>query len=117
MAKISSIFVLSLLFLGVLCEVENIRVANLDEMTKHGYEPAPNADNLTVHVIAHSHDDVGWLKTVDDYYYGDKQNIQWAAVQFTIGSVVNELFLNPNLKFTIVEMAFLHRWWQNANET
>ena len=22
-------------------------------------------------MIAHSHDDVGWLKTVDEYYYGD----------------------------------------------
>ena len=25
---------------------------------------------LTVHVIPHSHDDVGWLKTVDEYFTG-----------------------------------------------
>jgi lysosomal alpha-mannosidase len=55
---------------------------------KNHNKPAPNAGNLTVHLIPHSHDDVGWLKTVDDYYYGNRQDIQWAAVQFTIDTVV-----------------------------
>ena len=57
------------------------------------YSPQP--DKLNVHLICHSHDDVGWLKTVDQYYYGsqrqrwsgDTEN-QRAGVQYIIDSVV-----------------------------
>jgi hypothetical protein len=27
-------------------------------------------DKLNVHIVMHTHDDVGWLKTVDQYFYG-----------------------------------------------
>ena len=32
----------------------------------------PNKEHMFVHMISHSHDDVGWLKTVDEYYSGTR---------------------------------------------
>ena len=39
---------------------------------------------LNVHMVPHTHDDVGWLKTVDEYYVGSFKNIQDAAVQYIL---------------------------------
>jgi hypothetical protein len=42
---------------------------------------------INVHIIAHTHDDVGWLKTVDQYYYGANNSIQHAGVQYILDTV------------------------------
>lgn len=59
-------------------------------MKSHHNEGDLNDDTpLTIHLIQHSHDDVGWLKTVDNYFYGGDTKTQWAGVQYTIDTVVN----------------------------
>ncbi|OQV16531.1 Lysosomal alpha-mannosidase [Hypsibius exemplaris] len=70
---------------------------------------------LNVHVVAHTHDDVGWLKTVDQYYYGAKNDIQFAGVQYILDSVVDALNRDPARKFIYVETAFFWRWWQEQS--
>lgn len=66
---------------------------------------------LNVHVVPHTHDDVGWLKTVDQYYYGTNNTIQHANVNSIITNVVNELKSHSERTFTYVEMKFFHMWW------
>ena len=68
--------------------------------------------SLTVHLVCHTHDDVGWLKTVDQYYIGANNSIQHAAVQYVLDSVVLALSQNSDRKFSYVEQAFFQRWWR-----
>ncbi|XP_050094316.1 lysosomal alpha-mannosidase-like [Anopheles aquasalis] len=71
---------------------------------------------LNVHLVAHTHDDVGWLKTVDQYYYGSRSNIQKAGVQYILDSVIQELLKNTTRRFIFVESAFMHKWYNEQTQ-
>ncbi|KAK9810259.1 hypothetical protein WJX72_007477 [[Myrmecia] bisecta] len=77
-------------------------------------------DKLNVHIVPHTHDDAGWLKTVDQYYYGSQNQIQLVGVQYVLDSIITELQKNPDRKFIYGEMAFFSTWWHeqtNATKT
>jgi lysosomal alpha-mannosidase len=71
---------------------------------------------LNVHLVAHTHDDVGWLKTADQYFYGSRSGIQKANVEEIIDSVIQSLLKDPERKFIYVESAFFSKWWASQNE-
>jgi alpha-mannosidase len=75
---------------------------------------SPNV--LNVHIVPHSHDDVGWLKTVDQYYFGYNMSIQHASVHDIIDSVIASLQENPKRTFTYVEQKFFSMWWERQND-
>lgn len=83
-----------------------------------GYQacPAVNPKMLNVHLVPHTHDDVGWLKTVDQYYYGGRMEIQRAGVQYILDSVIDQLQADPAKRFIYVEIAFFYRWWKQQTE-
>lgn len=66
---------------------------------------------INIHLVPHSHDDVGWLKTVDQYYYGSRNNIQRAGVQYILDNVVAELLKDKSRRFIQVETAFFRKWY------
>ncbi|KAH0629645.1 hypothetical protein JD844_011874 [Phrynosoma platyrhinos] len=70
-----------------------------------GYQSCPvtKPDMLNVHLIPHTHDDVGWLKTVDQYFFGD--------------SVIPQLLADPSKRFIYVEVTFFARWWGLQTES
>ncbi|KAM9251613.1 lysosomal alpha-mannosidase [Cariama cristata] len=83
-----------------------------------GYQscPATHPDLLNVHLVPHTHDDVGWLKTVEQYFYGVHNEVQHAGVQYILDSVVAQLVADPSRRFIYAEVAFLARWWRQQDE-
>ena len=83
-----------------------------------GYDSCPKGqDNLlNVHLVPHTHDDVGWLKTVDQYYYGSNKYITTVGVQYILDSVIPQLVMDPTKRFIYVEIAFFWRWWRQQND-
>ncbi|KAG5394876.1 hypothetical protein IGI04_024839 [Brassica rapa subsp. trilocularis] len=81
------------------------------------YNTAPRIvpEKINVHLVPHSHDDVGWLKTVDQYYVGANNSIRGACVENVIESVIASLLDDQNRKFIYVEMAFFERWWRQQS--
>lgn len=74
-----------------------------------------NSEKLNIHIVAHTHNDVGWLKTVDEYYYGANNSIQHAGVQYILDSVIPALDADPSKRFIYVEIAFFKRWWDQQD--
>jgi lysosomal alpha-mannosidase len=77
-----------------------------------GYDACRKLDPnmINIHLVPHSHCDVGWLKTVDQYFYGLRTDIQRAGVQYTLDTVVRALAENPERRFIVVETSLFWMW-------
>jgi alpha-mannosidase len=69
----------------------------------------PVEGKINVHLVPHSHDDTGWLITVDQYFVKE--------VYYIVDTVVDQLLRDPNRKFMFVEIAFFARWWDEQPES
>ena len=63
---------------------------------------------LKVIVMPHSHNDPGWLKTIDGYFA--------TATKSIITNIVDKLTENKNMTFIWTEMSYLSLWWESAPE-
>lgn len=92
----------------LLISIVSSKCANYDNC------PSLVSDKLNVHLVPHTHDDVGWLKTVDQYYYGSNDTIKWAnaGVQYILDTVIPHLTRDPTKRFIYVESAYFWRWYE-----
>ena len=57
--------------------------------------------------MPHSHNDPGWVKTLDTYYQGQTKKI--------LNVVVDNLHGHPKRKFVWAETIFLNMWFNDPN--
>ncbi|XP_055954551.1 lysosomal alpha-mannosidase [Patella vulgata] len=109
------IYLLSFFICSAQCAPQNV----FSSASSCGYSSCnPVKDGMiNVHLVPHTHDDVGWLKTVDQYFYGDKNDIQIAGVQYILDSVIPQLINDPSKRFIYVEIAFFARWWREQTDS
>ena len=74
---------------------------------RHNTHAAPRKGVLNVHIVPHTHDDVGWRKTIDQYYTGQNNSIQHAGVRYILDSVVRSVAEDPERKFVYAEHGLL----------
>ncbi|CAM6123916.1 unnamed protein product [Calypogeia fissa] len=65
-------------------------------------------EELKVIVVPHSHNDPGWLRTVEEYYQEKSRNI--------LSTIVQALKKDKRRKFIWEEMSYLERWWRDASD-
>ncbi|KAJ4807139.1 Alpha-mannosidase [Rhynchospora pubera] len=104
------------LTLVVLCFTGSVRTS-AGAYIRYNTTAGPVAGKLNVYLVPHSHDDVGWLKTIDQYYVGSNNSIGASCVLNILDSVVEGLLRNPDRKFVFAEQAFFQRWWEEQSET
>ena len=79
---------------------------------------APKNANKTVtlHLIPHTHDDVGWVKTIDEYFLGFSKSGGTSNVKQILDEVLQQLEKDPKRRFTYAEMKYFNMWYTRLGD-
>ncbi|XP_037529044.1 lysosomal alpha-mannosidase-like [Rhipicephalus sanguineus] len=70
--------------------------------------PQDKPGYINMHVLSHSHMDVGWLQTVDEIYR--------TVVRSIYNSTIRGLAQNVQRRFVAAESAYFSRWWNEQSD-
>lgn len=73
-------------------------------------------ETINVHMIPFSRTDMGFKKTIDEYYVGANQMTQHGQVNIALTAVVDELIRHPERRFTFAEMKYLQMWYVRQDQ-
>ncbi|KAL9649342.1 hypothetical protein ABK040_016171 [Willaertia magna] len=93
-------FLLALLLIASLYFVES--ATNFGDWQQ---DEEPKIYFKTVHLVPHSHLDVGWKDTIKGYYENRVRSI--------FENVLRAIQINPERRFLFVEIAFIEIWWND----
>lgn len=85
---------------------------------KHKPEPHKDLkdDKIYVHLLTHTHDDLGWLKTVDMYFSGANETQARGSVLNILDTTIDELLKDPTKRFCYAEIKFFSMWWKYQDD-
>mgnify|MGYP000849733300 FL=1 len=102
----SKLFLLQLAFLAVLfCGA----VVATESASNGDNAKVDDDDFIHLHIIPHTHNDAGWLYTVNSYYRGTNPR---GCVECILNNVTKALQVNPDRKFVYVEQVYFQEWWE-----
>uniref|UniRef100_A0A7E4VQL4 Alpha-mannosidase n=1 Tax=Panagrellus redivivus TaxID=6233 RepID=A0A7E4VQL4_PANRE len=77
---------------------------------------ATDSDGINVHLICHTHDDLGWIVNVDEYFSRLRPEIHQVGVEYIYNTVLIELERDPTKRFSFAETGYLTRWVESHDE-
>jgi len=66
-------------------------------------------------LLTHTHDDLGWLKTLDMYFSGTNETKARGSVLNILDTTIPELINDPSKRFCYCEIKYFSMWWKYQN--